>query len=190
MFRNWKFKRQVAKQELNTLGKFINSSYEDQPVATRMKDVINHLETLLLEIQQRSSILCAKQLRFSDYTGNPPKDIIQCSGKALALLGRFRTDLKSTELLDQLEELLMKIQCEATYAASIKKFQVHSTGICLISDAGCSLALLGRLRLDQKQVNEKIDVLSDCDCDCDCGCGCPDQCNKNCGNENCKCCTE
>ena len=107
----------------------------------------------------------------------------------MALLGRFRTDMKSTELLDQLEELLMKIQCEATYAASIKKFQVHSTGICLISDAGCSLALLGRLRLDQKQVNEQTNVLSerDCDYDCECGSGCPDQCNKNCENENWKC---
>jgi hypothetical protein len=149
MFQNYKFKKEITKQELNTLSKYTDDITNKSPIGERMSAYINTIENLTLDILTRSGILCSSNLPLRHYSTNPTRVMIKCSADIIALVGKLRMELQSNSLLNELEDLFRKIISKATYIASINKFQVSSHGICIISNAGVAISLLSRLRLDQ-----------------------------------------
>jgi hypothetical protein len=149
MLQNYKFKKEITKQEITSLSKYTEKINDDISIDKRMNMYVNIIETLTLEILTRSGTLCSSTLPLRHYNNNPPRVMIRCAGEAVVLIGKFRTDLESECLLDELENLLRKIISKASYIASVKRFQTSSHGICIISNAGSALSLIGRLRLDQ-----------------------------------------
>jgi len=173
MFKNLKTRKEVNTQKMNTLDAIVAAIGDATNTRDKMNGLINSIESLLFEIQKRSGVLCSKNLRFNDYACNPPKDLLTNSGEALVALGRFRSNLKDSSIIDKLENALLEVQSSAGFAASIKNTQVNVIGVAIIMDSACALALLGRLRLEQSNLVEgcKCGCEGNCGGECD-GCGC------------------
>lgn len=112
---------------------------------------LDEIEVMFLNMLERATRLCPKNLKFNQCESNPAKNIVLGCGALLAQVGNLRVDWESAEKIDDIEKLLLKIQKEGAYIASMRKRALSYAGTRILTDVGVALVLLGRLRTAQAQ---------------------------------------